>query len=84
MKPVVIASLRTLAACAVAARIEARHNYEDAAAAYRACLTAHPADTNACESSRLSMEAQGKLYEDLSLNADVGLPSAVCGALRGD
>ena len=66
MRPVVIASLLTLAGCAVGARVEARRNYEDAVAAYRACLTAHPGDTNACESSRLSMEAQGKLYEDLS------------------
>jgi hypothetical protein len=66
MGPVVIASLLTLAGCAVAARIEARRNYEDAVAVYRACLTAHPADTSACESSRLSMEAEGKLYEDLT------------------
>jgi hypothetical protein len=43
MRPVVIASLLTLAGCAVGARVEARRNYEDAVAAYRACLTAHGA-----------------------------------------
>ena len=47
MRLVVIASLLTLAGCAVGARVEARRNYEDAVAAYRACLTAHPGDTNA-------------------------------------
>lgn len=53
-----------VAGCAVAAKIDARQEYQASAANYKTCLTSNPAQ--ACESLRLAMEVDERKYNALS------------------
>ncbi len=63
----VLACALALAGCGgVAAKIDARNEYQKTVADYRACLDANPTDVHACDGKRLSMEAQERAYNDLA------------------
>jgi len=70
-----------LGGCGVAARIEdrqayvnARHQYEESAAAYRACLNSNQATPQNCEARRLAMASDERAFVDFSKPAS---PAAV-------
>lgn len=56
----------TLGGCGVAARIDARQDYQQSADAYKRCLAANPATPRNCEGLRLAMEADERKYTNLS------------------
>ncbi len=55
-----------LAGCGIAAKIDARTEYQKSVADYRTCLDANPNDVKACEGKRLAMEAEERAYNNLS------------------
>lgn len=56
----------SLAGCAMAARIDARSDYQSSTAYYKSCLAANPASPQNCESLRLAMEVDERKYTNLS------------------
>lgn len=64
-KAVVLLLCPLLAGCAVAARYEARTDYQQSAAAYKACLAANPSATQNCEGARLAMETDERKYTNI-------------------
>lgn len=65
-----------LVGCAVAARIDARQDYQASAAQYKACLTANPASPQNCEGLRLAMETDERKYTNLSAGMNPGAQTA--------
>lgn len=59
-----LASSALLAGCGVAARYDARTDYQNSTAAYKACLAANP--PQACENQRLIMEADARKYDSVA------------------
>lgn len=57
-----------LTGCAVAAKIDARQEYQASAANYKACLASSPPAS--CESLRLAMEVDERKYNNLSAGAN--------------
>lgn len=57
-----------LAGCGVSARVDARQEYQQSAANYKACLASSPAQ--ACEGQRLAMEIDERKYNNLSAGAN--------------
>ena len=55
-----------LGGCSIAAKIDARTEYQKSVADYRACLDAHPWELKACDGKRLAMEAEERAYNNLS------------------
>lgn len=68
-----------LTGCGVAARVDARTEYQASAANYKTCLAANAAAPLNCESLRLAMETDERKYNNLSsgLNPGGGLSGAV-------
>jgi hypothetical protein len=67
MKPtLVVLGAFALAGCGIAARVDARAEYQKSVADYRACLDAHPWELKACDGNRLAMEAEERAYNNLS------------------
>lgn len=64
---VITAACAFLGGCAVAAKIDARQDYQASAANYKACLASNP--PQACESLRLTMETDERKYQNLSAGA---------------
>jgi hypothetical protein len=60
--------LLPLAGCGggIAAKVEARQDYQASEAQYKACLTANPAAPQNCEGLRLAMEADERKYNNFS------------------
>jgi len=58
-----------LAGCAIAAKVDARQEYQASAASYKSCLSANPASPQGCESLRLAMEVDERKYNNLSAGA---------------
>jgi hypothetical protein len=56
MKPLLVAICLALGGCGIAAKIDARTEYQKSIADYRACLDANPNDAHACDAKRLAME----------------------------
>jgi hypothetical protein len=61
-----------LAACAIAARNEARTDYRSSVDDYKQCLAAHPSAPQQCEGLRLAMEADERKYNNLSAGLTPG------------
>lgn len=59
-----------LAGCGLAARIDARGDYQSSVAAYKACLAERAPQT--CEGLRLAMEADERKYNNLSAGMHPG------------
>lgn len=55
-----------LGGCGVAARYEARTEYQNSAAQYKACLAANASAPQNCEGLRLAMETDERKYNNLS------------------
>jgi hypothetical protein len=51
--------------CGLAAKVDARHNYEQSTAIYRACVSANSANPQVCEGKRLAMEADERAYNNM-------------------
>ncbi len=69
---IVIVSAAMLSGCALAARNDARADYQVSAANYKACVTANAAAPQNCESLRLIMETDERKYGNLA-----GMPNSV-------
>jgi len=61
-----------LAGCAVAAKMDARTDYQASSDQYKACLAANPASPQNCESLRLAMEVDERKYNNLSAGLNPG------------
>ena len=61
-----------LASCGIAAKVDARNNYQEATARYKQCLEANPASPQNCEGLRLAMEAEEREYNNLSAGITPG------------
>jgi hypothetical protein len=62
----------SLAGCGIGAKVEARNDYRESAAQYKACLVANPTAPQNCEGLRLAMEADERKYNDLSAGINPG------------
>ena len=58
-----------LGGCSIAARIDARTEYQKSVADYRACLDAHPWELKTCDGKRLAMEAEDRAYNNQFVGA---------------
>jgi hypothetical protein len=67
-----LASALPLAGCGIAAKVDARQDYQASEAQYEACLTANPAAPQNCEGLRLAMEADERRYSNLSAGINPG------------
>lgn len=67
------AAALTLSGCGIAAKIDARRNYERTTAAYQSCLAANPSTTDACNAQRLSMGAARREYEEMTAGLTPGM-----------
>jgi hypothetical protein len=67
-----ISAAVSLAGCGVAARVDARNDYQTSAANYKACLVANPAAPQNCEGLRLAMETDERKYNNFSAGLDPG------------
>jgi hypothetical protein len=56
----------TLAGCGIAAKVDARTNYQKSVEDYRACLDANANNLRACDGKRLAMEAEERAYNNMS------------------
>jgi hypothetical protein len=76
-KPAVaVLALTLLSGCGVAAKINAREQYQSSANAYKACLIANPSYTSKCEGYRLAMETDQHQYTDFSAGMTPGASRA--------
>jgi hypothetical protein len=57
-----------LAACGMGAQLDARNDYQEATDSYMQCMAANPRAPQQCEALRLTMEAAGRKYEEVSPN----------------
>jgi len=60
----------TLGGCAVAAKMEARQDYQASANQYKACLAANPAAPQNCEGLRLAMETDERKFNNMGAAID--------------
>lgn len=66
MKYMILFMGLALGGCALAARTDARNDYQASAAQYKACLAANPSAPHNCEGPRLAMETDERKYNNLS------------------
>jgi hypothetical protein len=69
-------SCLVLAGCGIAARIEARQDYQASTAQYKACLAANLSAPQSCEGLRLAAETDERKYNDLSAGLTPGAQRA--------
>jgi hypothetical protein len=62
----------SLAGCGLAARVDARNDYQASATNYKACLAANAASPQNCEGLRLAMETDERKYNNLSAGLNPG------------
>lgn len=62
----------SLAGCGVAAKVDARQNYQHSLADYRECLAANSANVKACEGKRLIMEADERAFNNMAASIQGG------------
>jgi hypothetical protein len=61
-----------LSGCGIAARVDARNEYQASAENYKTCLAANPTTPQNCESLRLAMETDERKYNNLSAGLNPG------------
>ena len=73
-----LAVLCTLAlgGCGIAAKVDARTQYQKSVAEYSDCVNANPNDPKACDGKRLAMEADERAYNNLSAGVNQGNTTA--------
>lgn len=62
----------SVAGCGIAAKVDARENYQRSLAEYRACLEANSANVPACEGKRLIMETDERAFNNMSAGIQQG------------
>jgi hypothetical protein len=62
----------SLTGCGIAARVDARNDYQTSAANYKGCLATNPASPQNCEGLRLAMETDERKYNNLSAGLNPG------------
>jgi hypothetical protein len=62
----------SLAGCGLAARVDARNDYQASAANYKACVTANAATPQNCEGLRLALETDERKYNNISAGLNPG------------
>jgi len=72
MRILVILSALFLSGCGIAAKVDARKEYQDSAGQYKACLVANPAAPQNCEGLRLAMETDERKFNNLSAGINPG------------
>ncbi len=75
MKKLLLMAALLLAGCGPAAEAsrEARSNYRQSTAAYKACLAANPDNgAIACQNQKLAMDADGRAFDSLSRVGSAG------------
>jgi len=68
----VAACALSLAGCGLAAKVDARQNYQKSLADYRACLEANSANVSACEGKRLIMETDERAFNNMAAGVQGG------------
>jgi hypothetical protein len=61
-----------LAGCGIAAKVEARNDYQASSEQYKACLAANASAPQNCEGLRLAMEADERKFQNMSAGASGG------------
>jgi hypothetical protein len=68
-----LALTASVSACGIAAKVDARNEYQKSLAAFKACLAAHPDDPNtACQSQKMAMEADERAYNNFGAGINPG------------
>ena len=62
--------------CGIAAKVDARQDYQASADKYKQCLAANPSAPQQCEGFRLAMEADERKYNNLSAGIQPGTQRA--------
>lgn len=65
-KLIVLLCAAALSGCGIAAKINARDQYQQSLEAYKACLAQNAANPNACEADRLALQADQSAYQTMS------------------
>lgn len=61
------------AGCGVSVKVDARNEYRQSLAAYKACVASHPDDAvSACQSQKLAMEADERAYNAFAAGSQPG------------
>jgi hypothetical protein len=68
----IIALALPLAACGIAAKVDARNEYQSSTENYKQCLAANPSAPQQCEGLRLAMEADERKYNNMSAGINPG------------
>jgi hypothetical protein len=59
--------------CGIAAKVDARNEYQKSLATYKACLAAHADDAaTACQGQKLAMEADERAYNNFAAGINPG------------
>lgn len=61
-----------ISGCGIAAKVNARSDYQKSLAAYKVCLGANSSNVIACEAQRLAMEADERAYNDFTAGIQLG------------
>src|SRR5262245_4942888 len=72
----VIALTLSLAGCGLAAKIDARNEYQSSTEKYKRCLEANTSNPRQCEGLRLAMEADERRYTNFSAGVNPGAQSS--------
>jgi hypothetical protein len=62
----------SVASCGLAAKVDARQNYQRSLADYRECLVANSNSVQACDGKRLIMEADERAFNNMSASIQEG------------
>ena len=68
----IFAACFILSGCGIAAKVDARNEYQTSVDNYKACLSANPAAPQNCEGLRLAMEADERKYNEFSAGINPG------------
>lgn len=66
MRILLILPVLTLAGCGIAAKVDARQNYQQSLSAYKECAAAAGANLAPCEGKRVVMEADARAFGEMS------------------
>jgi hypothetical protein len=69
---IILSAFLILSGCGLAAKVEARKDYQDSAEQYKACLTVNPATPQNCEGLRLAMETDERKFTNMSAGTNPG------------
>ena len=68
----IVAAAACATGCGIAAKVDARNEYQVSTEKYKQCLEANPSAPQQCEGLRLAMEADERKYNNLSAGITPG------------